>query len=360
MFKSGRLQIKVDTILESPRFQECISLFDFFKSLIIKFKLMKKIYVLALSLMTFSAQSQDTISFENVILNPNSFNNGSSGAGGFYENGVVFTNTYTQSNWGDYWSGFAVSNVDNDTTAGYGNMYASYTGGGSNSENYGVGSSSAEILFAGQGVYLKSFDITNTTFAALSMRDGDMFGKQFGDSLDANGNVDSTFGKDYFRVWIYAHAENGDIIDSTVFYLADYRFDDTTQNYIINTWETIDFSDIIDPVYSVSFKFESSDVGDWGINTPTYFALDNLVVTKNLSVTDLESLNLSVYPNPFVNEINIKGEQGVVSVLDVNGKTIETISFVGFTQINTTDWKQGMYTLMIETPKGNSIQKLVK
>lgn len=44
-------------------------------------------------------------------------------------------------------------------------------------------------------------------------------------------------------------------------------------------WETIDLGDV-EPWVSATFSFDGSDKGDWGLNTPKYIAIDNIVVLK--------------------------------------------------------------------------------
>jgi hypothetical protein len=322
---------------------------------------MKKIYFSAVVIcFSLSLSAQQTIGFENVLLDSSSYDDGASGAGAFYENGVVFTNEYVISQYGNYFKGFAVSNMQDSTTAGYSNQYSAITASGDLSKKYGIYNPSGKIEFAGQGVVLKSFRITNTTYAALSMRDGDAFGKQFGSYTDANGDVDGTNGADFFRLWTYAHAENGEIIDSVVFYLADYRFSDNTKDYIVKKWETVDFSSIQSTVYSLTFKLESSDVAPWGMNTPAFFAIDNLSVYKNLGLNENTLSAISVFPNPFQDVINIKGESGKVSIIDLTGKEIFSTDYNSFIQISTAEFPTGMYFLTIENERGSFSQKIIK
>ncbi len=178
---------------------------------------MKKIYFSMCTIFTaFTLNAQQTIGFENVNLSPQSFNNGASGSGGFIENGVVFSNEYNST--GDYSTGFSVSNKTDITTAGYGNQYSAYTGIGYNSTNYGVFTPDGTISFAGQGVDLDSFKITNTTYAALSMRDGDQFAKKFG-STNGPGNTtpDGTNGSDFLKEWVIQQVDHVGKIIQTFF-----------------------------------------------------------------------------------------------------------------------------------------------
>jgi hypothetical protein len=325
---------------------------------------MKKIYFSICTVFTaLTLNAQQTIGFENVNLSPESFNNGSSGSGGFIENGVVFSNEYFSS--GDYATGFSVSNKTDKTTVGLVNQYSSFTGSGYNSSNYGVFTPEGSITFAGQGVDVQSFKITNTTYAALSMRDGDpagqfAFAKKFGSINNAQETPDGTNGADYFRVWTIAHREDGAKIDSIVFYLADFRSTDNSQDYILDTWRNVDLTFLKETVYKLSFRFESSDVGTYGMNTPAYFALDNLIINKSTGLKESTFFSVSVYPNPIQNELTISGENGLIELVDLTGKILISKEHYNYTILNVSDLNSGTYILKLTSENGTLIQKLVK
>src|SRR5690554_5220575 len=141
---------------------------------------MKKIYFLASALLAVTTlKAQTTVDFEDLTLPTESFYNGDDEAGGFVTGGVTFGNDYNTS-WSS-WSGFAYSNVTDNTTAGFGNQYSAIPGSGANnSEIYAINTNSDTLRFSGPHINLLSVDLTNTTYTYLSMRDGDAFGKQFG------------------------------------------------------------------------------------------------------------------------------------------------------------------------------------
>ena len=327
---------------------------------------MKKIYFSICTIFTaLTLNAQQTIGFENVNLSPESFNNGSGGSGGFIENGVVFSNEYHISNWGNYATGFSVSNKTDKTSAGFENQYSAFTGSGYNSSNYGVFTPDGSITFAGQGVDVRSFNITNTTYAALSMKDGDpsgqfAFAKKFGSINNAQGIPDGTNGADYFRVWTIAHREDGSKIDSTVFYLADFRSSDSNQDYILNTWGHVDLTFLKETVYKLSFRFESSDVGTYGMNTPAYFALDNLIINKSTGLKESSFSSVSIYPNPIQNELTISGENGLIELVDLTGKILVSKEHYNYTILNVSELNSGSYILKLTNENGTLIQKLVK
>ena len=116
--------------------------------------------------------------------------------------------------------------------------------------------------------------ITNTTYAALSMVHGDDFAKKFGGETGDD--------PDFFLLTI----EGVDAADSSVgtveFYLADFRFADNSKDYIVEDWTTVDLS-AISAAVELKFSLTSSDVGSFGMNTPTYFAADNVLLRSSQS-----------------------------------------------------------------------------
>ena len=223
-------------------------------------------------LATSGVTAGDVADFENLSLSPESYWNGSDGSGGFTSGGMFFHNTYNTS-W-DSWDQFAYSNVTDNTTAGYDNQYSAYPGGGySSSANYGVGFDGGDwgnkpiISFNGD-VAVSSAYLTNTTYAALSMLNGDAFAKQFG---GATGDD-----PDWFLLTITGKDGTGQGVGTVDFYLADYRFEENSLDYIVDTWQLVDLTGL-GIVRSMEFSLSSSDTGDYGMNTPAYFAIDNVV-----------------------------------------------------------------------------------
>lgn len=108
-------------------------------------------------------------------------------AGGFTSQGAFFNNNYNPTF--QSWSGWSYSNTTDTTTPGFLNQYSAYTGGGFNgSSNYGVAFTFAPgsaYIDLPTGLSAKSARITNTTYAALSILNGDQFAKKFG---GASGN----------------------------------------------------------------------------------------------------------------------------------------------------------------------------
>jgi hypothetical protein len=195
----------------------------------------------------------------------------------FVSRGATFNNRFDTA-FGGNWAGWSYSNVVNTTTAGFGNQYAAYhlpSGGGDSSPQYSVAFEdfftpvTPAIVLPG-GTRPASLRITNTTYAALSMRDGDSFAKKFG---GPSGND-----PDFFRLTIRGFDALDTLTGTVEFFLADYRFANNSLDYIVSQWTTVNLAPLGSAV-RMTFDLDSTDNGPFGMNTPAYFALDNLNVT---------------------------------------------------------------------------------
>jgi len=212
--------------------------------------------------------------FGELSLDPESYWNGSDETGEFTSGPARFFNAYSS----EYftWSGWAYSNTSDVSTAGFTNQYSAFTGEGFHgpeeyNQVYAVSNLYGPSLIdftAEKAHAVDGFFVTNSSYTALSMLEGDMFAKAF-------GGVDGS-DPDYFKLLVWGMAK-GKATDSVEFHLADYRFDNAAEDYIIKTWQWVDLSSL-GKVDSLMFGLESSDNGDWGMNTPAYFCLDNLMV----------------------------------------------------------------------------------
>ena len=213
-----------------------------------------------------------------------SFFNGNVGSGttnrdGWSSQGVRFSNSYNGDSLPafDFWDGWAYSNVANSTTAGFSNQYAATTGGGADDngnavagEKYAVAYLSGSYFDVPDQLQLRSVDVTNTTFAALSMLNGDSFAKKFGGATGGD--------PDLFQVTFAGYDSTeatGSVLGTVSVSLADFRFVDDDDDFVLDHWQTVDLSAISD-ARSVAIEFASTDVGNFGINTPTYVAVDNI------------------------------------------------------------------------------------
>jgi len=214
-----------------------------------------------------------TVDFEDLTLDSESYYNGDDGAGSFESGGASFNNLYDDT-YGPYWEGFAYSDMTDTTTLDYTNQYSAIPGNGANgSDTYAL----AYLGFYGiiptitfsEEVRVSGVAITNSTYAFLSMKEGYAVAKKFG---GASGDD-----KDWFLLTITGKDSDGNVTGTVEFYLADYRYEDNSRDYIVDKWTSVDLSDL-GFVKTLEFSLSSSDNDPvYGMNTPAYFSIDNVV-----------------------------------------------------------------------------------
>ncbi|HAH60014.1 MAG TPA: hypothetical protein DCL86_17920, partial [Bacteroidales bacterium] len=185
-----------------------------------------------------------------------------------------------------FWSGFAYSNLSSLNGAYDHDQFASasLTGMDGDSTNYAVAFVASDWLGGtydpipsiitvtdGNAASFSGFYINNNEMAYITMRDGTMFNKKFGG--------DSGNDPDWFRVKIWGIRADNTVTEPIYHYLADFRFDDNTLDYIQDSWKWVDLQSM-GMVKELRFTMESTDSGDFGINTPAYFCMDNLTVME--------------------------------------------------------------------------------
>lgn len=282
---------------------------------------MKKLFTLSLcSLFLFQLSAQDA-TFERFLSVKDSFLNGKTTAPSpqiFTDSGFIFSAVYDTS-FGGYWAnGFAISSMTDTVNGTAANLYSSASGEGSGgSLSYAVVQNNAQFTYhlAGTGFapYLYSMDVNNTFYAKYVMKNGNQFAKKF------NGTD-----KDSFTLWIYQYFSNN-TVDSTRIDLANFTSNNSDEHYILDTWTTVRFNSTI-PSDSIKFKLVSSDNGQFGMNTPAFFALDNVKLDVQSSSQPIINSELKIYPIPSNGQIFIQGvdldDMIDIQVLDVQGKAI--------------------------------------
>ena len=298
-----------------------------------------------------NAQTPFHVTFEDQgLIADTAFND--AGAIGGYNNfnsgSVVFPNYYSGGPFA-FWNGFGVSSMMDVTTQSYTNDLSAITGVGHNSQSYGVFYPSSDTVyrmqFAGNASTLDSMYITNTTYAYLEMLNGG-YGKVFGSINGADGNPDGTNGNDFFILTIYGHDQNNVKTDSMDVDLADFTFAVNTQDYVLNTWKKITFTGF-DNIAYLTFGFESSDNHPvYGINTPTYFAVDDIYgKTGSANLANNAKNEFSVYPNPVNDMLYIKQGSGAVNIYNLNGVLVETVVHNLNSTIDLSSYTSGVYVI---------------
>ena len=254
---------------------------------------MKKIYIslLCAAMVSTTSFAQSVADFEDLGLAAESFWNGADGSGSFTSGDFTFTNNFTD--WGEYgtsWDGFAYSTMTATTYASLDDQYNSCVGHGANdSKTFAVffynsyaTNTPAVTRKDGTSFEPQACFVTNSAYAYTSMKEGDAYAKKFGEDdwflLTATGYLDGV------KVGTAEHylAQNGKIAD---------------------TWEIFDLSGI-GTVDRVEFSLSSSDNGEWGMNTPAYFCLDNF----NEPLT-IDNVNLVTNKEVSATTYNLQGQR---------------------------------------------------
>lgn len=325
---------------------------------------MKKNYIkliATLSALAFAASThaQTVSTAENIVLANESYWNGSDQTGGVSSGNAYFPSTYDSAF--AYWSsGWAVSNrTDSDVVASSSaQLYTSAAGSGYQSTNYFVGQQFSIIRLTGTaaGGVVSGMYVTNSAFAYNSMTFGDAFGKQFG---GPSGND-----PDWFKILVRKYYNGQLSADSVEFYLADYRFANNAQDYIVRNWTWVDLTSLGN-CDSIEVEVLSSDVGSFGINTPTFYCIDNfttLDVPQGIAETTQTIIN--VWPNPCSEQINIarnSEETAIISVSDAAGRVVFTQQL--FAAQQTMDFSflvSGMYILSVTEGNTTYVQQIIK
>ena len=192
--------------------------------------------------------------------------------------GFNFSHTGGSSEWGGVtyysWAGFCPSkstdNADHSTTGFPGTYeWSSITGSGVSGSQYMVGfwkSDEVQDVPDQAGTYITYADgayfepeevyVTNTSYGYYTMLNGNAFSSAF--------DTD-----DWFRLIIHG-SRDGVETNSIAVSLAQGVA-------IADEWIRVDLSrlGIVDRIY---FTMASSDTGQWGMNTPSYFCLDRLSI----------------------------------------------------------------------------------
>ncbi|MDF7801140.1 DUF4465 domain-containing protein [Pontiellaceae bacterium B1224] len=183
------------------------------------------------------------------------------------QSGITFTHSFTD--WGGgstSWDGMVYSSVDDTTTPGYGNQYAVYADGSgtdvSGNGSYGVfyqPYTASRSVILPVATTVRGFYANNTTYGALSIRDGDGFSRAF-----------NTASNDVFTLSVHAYDSSDNLLGTQTLDLADYTGE---TGKIVDEWTYVELESLGSTVKSLEFNFSST-----AAYKPTYFAMDELTV----------------------------------------------------------------------------------
>jgi hypothetical protein len=214
--------------------------------------------------------------FDDLVLPPESYWNGSDGSGGFTSGDVHFVNHYN-ADW-ESWDGFAYSSRTDPNLAGLQAQYNAIPGcGQGGSANYGivfVGWETLPALTLATPQVLSGLYVTNDSFAYYDMLYGSGFSKKFGGPTGSD--------EDWFKLTITGLDAAGQVTGTVDFYLADFRFADNTRDYILNSWAFVNLA-ALGEVKTLQFRLDSSDKTGSYLNTPSYVCIDTILPCRPVS-----------------------------------------------------------------------------
>lgn len=141
------------------------------------------------------------------------------------------------------------------------------------------------------------------------------------------------------------------------FYLADYRAEKPQDRLLNNRWEWFDLTPLGECA-GIYFTVKSTDAGEYGDNTASYFAIDKLVAVPSIGsgINSPGTSVLSVIPNPTNDYVTIN-ISGAVTIFNTNGvKIYENANYVSGAQISLSHVNSGIYFVRIN----NNTHKLIK
>lgn len=321
---------------------------------------------------SFAGISQTTITFDNLTLPADTFYEEHAGAD--WQSGLA-NFRYSWDNAWDFWSGGSAYTNKKDTintfnpSFTYFNTYSAITGSGFSGNNYLALQDGAIITFTNTTTALQGFYVTNSTYAWKVIKNGNSNARKFGDTTGTGSGSSIPQGEypDWFRLVVYGYQDGFKKTDSVNFYLADYRPAGKINDYAVKNWQYVDCS-AIGEVDSVQFILRSSDSGTWGINTPGFFSIDNMVLSNTTGLEEITTFsNILLFPNPTnynttLSLNSITQEQLSISLMDIDGKTIsheEKHLETGNNEVrlNTQDLESGVYFIDL---KGKNTSKKIK
>ena len=175
-----------------------------------------------------------------------------------WQSGAYTFTTYKEDSWGEpyYYFSFIVSDDVANTSIGVAEPYRSTSGGAYEGDNFCVWyqdwNGNNSITFDPQTV--PGFFVNNNAYTVAAITEGKMFPAR-------------RFTKDD-RLLLYAIGKKGgEVVDTVTVELA-------SDGLYITDWTYVDLS-VLGEIDEVEFSMLTTDTGEFGANTPTYFCLDN-------------------------------------------------------------------------------------
>ena len=174
----------------------------------------------------------------------------------------------------NYWGGFAQSRCYDVENGTYENQYGVYntkaaTGNSFLVYYYDAYNEPCDILCRYYGKYhftTVRLNLTTYTYKSITDEDINSFARAFTEG-------------DYLKVTFTALLEDKAEGESVDCYVVDYR---DGKRFVATNWDTFDISALNGELWGIRVRIETTDVGEWGANTPLYICLDDLTYTVEM------------------------------------------------------------------------------
>jgi hypothetical protein len=189
--------------------------------------------------------------------------------GAFKSRDIIFTSEWVSEYGGYSNGGIYPSNLNDSITTGILNQYSSYPKPNGNFavvhyndyvsstiENYAT-------FILPEPTMVESVKVANSTYTYWAIKNGD----------DGFGSCRAYKDGDWFKVTFTGYNACGENLGSVDYYLADFR---NGKSFIEKGWASVSLVSLGEEVLKVSISFSGTDIGDYGLNTPTYCVIDEI------------------------------------------------------------------------------------
>lgn len=309
-----------------------------------------------------SMQAQErVIGFEDLLLTPNAnylmFNEEDLEDGptiiiSYDEEEEIKINLHGDIDYG-FLAGFDVSNVTDESYNDYSFPLAAQPFSGANgTENYAVGFVNIDFMGEDPSITIP----LEATFENIP-DDYVLDHLYISNGIIAYNYIQSNYPHQEFYLDLVINGYNGDhLIDSIIVSLADYR---NNAAQVLDDWLKVELNTLAN-ADRLTFDLRSNDnEGGYGINTPAYFAMDEITFVSTISVNEIQAKNLKIYPNPTNGLVHFSDEVYHFNLINNMGQSV--IQSEQMKQLDMTALPAGVYYMNFELSNGKPVtQSIIK
>lgn len=318
------------------------------------------VFILA-NLGRMNAQEDQLIvaDFEDLDLAPASFwfYNPEAEKSTFRSGSFSFNNGWSEYGGLIYWDAFAYSNLSlgvndfADENAQFGSVAGRGATGSSTFATAFYSSFNTPVITLDHPAVVPGVYLSNNLYTYSSLINGDAF---------SGGPFEQG---DFLKVIFtpIQEQEEGLTPPQVTFFLADYRSENAEDHYILRDWQWLDLSSL-GSVSSLTFYFEGSRTGEYGLNTPGYLCLDNLGATApSVGLPSVQqALDAAIYYSAGKLSVVSPADNYNVRVYSADGRLTHSQSGEKQTDIQASSWNNGAYIVEIVSARGRAVKKFIK